>query len=99
MRLSPASCAAPLKLVNERVTPGVAGEVTAKLCASPYTLASTVAAAALSVLCAPGYDGSGAVLPASGSHAGSPTVFGLPSASASRIAVTGRHSRYAYFAS
>jgi hypothetical protein len=30
MRLSPASSAAALKLVNERVTPGSAGEVTEK---------------------------------------------------------------------
>src|SRR5262245_29754483 len=99
MRLRPASRAAAEKLVNERVTPGNAGDVSEKDCSSPYTLARTSAAAALIVLCAPGYDGSGAVFPASGSQFGSATVAGLPSLSASRIAVTGRQSAYAYFAS
>src|SRR6478609_3283009 len=99
MRLSPASVAAALKLSNDRVTPGSAGEVTANDWRSPKKLASTSAPAALIVLCAPGYDGSAAVLTESGSQVGSATVSGLPSVSARRIAVTGRQSRYVYLAS
>src|SRR5581483_6795638 len=99
MRLTPASSAAALKLVKDRVTPGSAGEVTANDCLSPKKLSSTSAPAALIVLCAPGYEGSAGVVPASGSQFGSATVSGLPSVSASLIAVTGRQTRYVYFAS
>jgi hypothetical protein len=45
-----------------------------------------------------GYDGSAAVT-ASGVQSGSPIVAGLPSVSARRMAVTGRHSWKWYFAS
>jgi hypothetical protein len=45
------------------------------------------------------YEGSGAVLPVSGSQFGSAVVSGLPSVAASRIAVTGRQKRWVYFAS
>src|SRR5689334_2568828 len=99
MRLRPASCVAALKLSNERVTPGSTGDVSENDWSSPKKAASTSAPAALIVLCAPGYDGSAGVLPASGSQFGSATVAGLPSVSARRIAVTGRQSWYMYFAS
>src|ERR1700746_3470119 len=99
MRLSPASDAAALKLSNDRVTPGSAGDVTANDWSSPKKLASTSAPAALIVLCAPGEEGAEGVLPASGSQFGSATVFGLASVSARRIAVTGLQSWYVYFAS
>src|ERR1700761_6455519 len=99
MRLRPASSAAALKLSNERVTPGSVGEVTENESWSPKKRASTSAPAALIVLCAPGYEGSAGVLPASGSQVGSATVARLPSVSARRIAVTGRQSWYVYLAS
>src|ERR1700746_1003989 len=99
MRLRPASSAAARKLSNDRVTPGSAGEVTENDSWSPKNRVSTSAQAALIVLCAPGYEGSAGVLPASGSQFGSATVAGLPSVSAGWIAVTGRHSWYVYFAS
>src|SRR5689334_5493378 len=98
MRLTLASAAACEKLANERCTPGRAVDVTDSAVRSPYIDASTDAAAALTVAWAPGYDGSGAVVD-SGVHAGSAAVAGLPSASAARIAVTGRHRRYVYLAS
>src|ERR1700751_630999 len=99
MRLNPASWAASRKLSNDQVTPGSAGEVTENDSWSPKNLASTSAPAALIVLCAPGYEGSAGVLPASGSQFGSATVAGVPSVSARGIAVTGRQSWYVYFAS
>src|SRR5262245_9518339 len=99
MRLRPASFAALPKLVDERGTPGSAVEGAENRVRSPEKAASTSAPAALIVLCAPGYEGSGAVLPASGSHAGSAVVAGLPSVSAIWIAVTGRQSLYVYLAS
>src|SRR3954469_20102096 len=98
MRLTVASSAASVKLWNERSTPGTALEVAVKEKSLPYMERSTIAAAALTVPCAPGYDGSGAVAE-SGVQVGSATVSGLPSASAFLIAVTGRHRAYAYFAS
>src|SRR5438105_3709542 len=54
----------------------------------PKMAASTVAPAALIVLCAPGYEGSAAV-GASASHVGLARVAGFPSVSASRMAVIG----------
>jgi hypothetical protein len=64
----------------------------------PKKAESTAAPEALIVLCAPGYEGSAAVT-ARGVQVGSPTVAGLPSVSARRMAVTGRHSWKWYFAS
>src|SRR3954447_8426032 len=98
MRLTVASSAASVKLWNERSTPGTALEVAVKEKSLPYVDASTLAAAALIVPCAPGYDGSGAVGD-SGVQFGSATVSGLPSVSAARIAVTGRQNAYVYLAS
>src|SRR2546430_13528604 len=97
MRLSVASSAAAERLSNERVTPGNTSDVTVKWSRSRLsTEMSTSNAAALITACAPGYEGSGVVLPTSGSHAGSLTVLGLSSVSAARIAVTGRHRLYVY---
>src|SRR6266851_466225 len=63
MRLTLASFAAAEKLVNERSTPGSTSEVTAKLSRSLWKkVASTSAPAALTTACAPGYDGSSAVV-------------------------------------
>src|SRR5437868_896828 len=90
IRLRVASWAAAANDSNERSVPGITSEVTLNLKGSvPSTSVSTAAAAALMTACAPGYEGSGAVLPTSGSQSGSTSVVGLPSVSAARIAVTG----------
>src|ERR1051325_1961738 len=98
MRLTLASSAASERLTKERSTPGSAGEVAVKATSLPYAAARMSAPAVLIVPCAPGYEGSGAVAD-SGVQFGSPVVSGLSSASAPRIAVTGRQKRYAYLAS
>ena len=87
MRLMPASRAASLRLVKVRTMPI---DSTLKVAASePVTARSTAAAAALKVLCPDVYDWKLGVV-SKGSHAASPAVASLPSASASRMAVIGR---------
>src|SRR5579871_1835406 len=94
MRLRPASSAAARKELNDRVTPGTPSEVTVKRTPSAsQKSASTAAAAPLNVLWPDVYDGKGGVS-SSGDHSLSASVSGLPSASAWRIAWTGRHRPY-----
>src|ERR1700722_14898450 len=100
MRLCVASSAAAEKLVNDRSTPGVTSDVTMKSRRScRRTAANTSAPTALITACAPGYAGSGAVLPPLGNQFDVGVVSGLSSAPASRIAVTGRQRVYVYLAS
>src|SRR5439155_11521947 len=90
IRLSVASSPAAEKLSKERSTPGRTSEVTLK--SKWFSRKKEIridAPAALIMACAPGYEGSGVVLPTPGSQFGSGTVFGLPLVAASRIAVTG----------
>src|ERR1700688_4716832 len=97
MRLRLASLSASAKLSKERVTPGSTSEVTTKLNGlRPKTALSTNSLPALIAACAPGYDGSAAVLVGCGSQFGSAAVSGLPSVAAARIAVTGRQKLYVY---
>src|SRR5437868_5303425 len=97
-RLIPASSAAWEKLVNERVTPGIASDVVVKAVWSPKNAARTVLAAPLKVLWPESYDGKLGVV-RSGVQVGSAAVAGLPSVSAARMAVIGRQKLYVYFAS
>src|SRR3954447_9094301 len=90
MRLRPALVAAASNDAKWRTTPGMASEATLRLTWCPNWAVSTLAAAALTALCAPGYDGSGAVL-ASAFHVGSAVTPGLPGVPA-RIAVIGRQN-------
>src|ERR1700693_3442903 len=64
----------------------------------PKSLASTVAAAPLTVECPDGYSGKAGVV-SRGVQVGSAGVSALPSVSASGIAVTGRQKTKWYFAS
>src|ERR1700730_1175766 len=98
MRLRPASFAAAWNPSNDRVIPGRASEDTVRCVFGSKKAESTAAAASLMALWAPGYDGSAAV-GTRGVHGGLPIVAGLPSVSAKRMAVTGRHSWYVYLAS
>src|SRR5712671_804288 len=100
MRLRVASSAAAEKLLKERCVPGKTSEVTLKLKLSrPKKERRTAAAPALMTAWAPGYEGSGVVLPTSGSQLVLPAVSGLPSASPARIALTGLQKLYVYFVS
>src|SRR5579864_5870322 len=98
MRLKPASVAAAWNPSNDRVTPGSASDDTVRCVSGSKKAESTVAAASLIALCAPGYEGSAAVV-TRGFQFGSATVAGLPSVSARRIAVIGRLNWYVYLAS
>src|SRR5262245_2044117 len=99
MRLWPASAAAAEKLANERVTPGRKSDPVVKLTASvPKKFTNTAAADELKVLWPEVYDGKFGV-PKSGVQVESCVVAALPSASAPRIAVTGRQKLTTYFAS
>src|SRR4051794_26193149 len=99
MRLRPASSAASEKRLNERVTPGKVSEVVVKRTSSvPKKEARTAAAAPLKVLCPEVYDGKGGVV-SSGAQLGSGAVSGLPSRSASWMAVTGRQKAKLYLQS
>src|SRR6185312_3259754 len=98
IRLRPASFAAAWKLSKERVTPGSASDDTLRCVFGAKKAESTVAAASLTALCAPGYEGSAAV-GTRGFQVGLPIVAGLPSVSANWMAVTGRQSWYVYLAS
>src|SRR3954451_16487696 len=97
MRLRPASVAASWNERKWRVVPGRLSLVTVMSARGPNALASTVAAAALIELWAPGYDGSGAVV-VSAFHVGSAARAALPGVPA-RMAVIGRHTLYVYLAS
>src|SRR5262245_24894063 len=89
MRLIPASSAAELNDLNDRVTPGSPSEVEEKLTRSvPKNAASAAEAAPLNELCPEVYAGNGGV-GNSGIHVGS----------LSRIAVTGRHTSNRYLQS
>ena len=91
MRLSIDSSAAAEKLVNERSTSARTSEVTLNSKWSSWkNEVNTSAPAAMTTAWAPGEEGSGVVLPTSGSQFGSTSVSGLPSLSAARIAVAGR---------
>src|SRR5262249_46669617 len=90
MRLRPASSAADWKLANDRSTPGSASELVTNG-SPPNNRVRTVAAAPLKVLWPEMYSGNGGVA-ISGSQLGSAAVAGLPSVSASGIAVTGRQN-------
>lgn len=92
MRLDPASSATSWNVANRRVTPGSASEVTARDHRGPYSWRSTRAPACETTLCAPGYAGSAGVV-ARLDQSGTPSVAGLPSSPARRIAVIGRQIR------
>src|SRR5687767_11824993 len=99
MRLAPDSSAAAQKLVNVRSAAAGFSDFRVKPTASvPKKSASTAAPAALKVLCPEVYAGNGGV-GMSGVQFGSAAVSGLPSASAARMAVTGRHRSKAYLQS
>ena len=98
MRLRPASCAAWLKLLKLRLTPGSVALVVVKALLSPNAAASTLDAAALKVLWPETYSGCGGVI-SSGRHASSTEVAALLSRSASWMAVSGRHKPKLYLAS
>src|SRR5881275_2828216 len=94
MRLRPASCAAAQKPSKERRWPGVPSDVVVKRTPSvPQKSPSAAAAAPLKVLWPEVYEGNGGVV-SSGRQFGSRSVSGLPSRSASRIAVIGRQRSY-----
>src|SRR5580693_7459522 len=78
------------KLVNLRVTPGMAFEPTLRDVSSPNVCDRICVAAALTQECAEGYSGKAGVV-ISGVHAPSGMVLSLPSVSPSWIAVIGRH--------
>src|SRR6185295_9366040 len=84
------------KLLNDRTTPGIRSDSTAKRVRSPKRFASTAPAAPLMHEWPDGYSGCAGVAN-SGIHAGSSVVAGLPSVAARGMAVTGRQKTYAYF--
>src|SRR6476660_9735513 len=89
MRLIPASFAAAENESNDRVTPGSASEVVENFTSSvPKRAASAAAPAPLKELCPDVYDGNGGV-----------GRSGVQVGSASRIAVTGRHTSKWYLQS
>ena len=77
------------KLLNLRVTPGIALETMLKEVSSPKVCDRTRVAAPLAQECADGYSGKGGVV-ISGVQAGSGAVASFPSVSASWTAVIGR---------
>src|SRR5437762_2113747 len=89
MRASLISSRAAEKLEKDRTTPSITSESVLKEVPLPKMLASTVAAAPLTVEWPEGYSGKAGVV-SSGVQLGSAVVSGLPSVSASGIAVTGR---------
>src|SRR3984893_9036239 len=95
-----ASCSAAPMESNVRTTPGTTSDVTGKWnWFTPRNIRRTDAPPALITAWAPGYDGSAAVLPTSGSQVASEIVNGLLSASPLQIAVSGRQRLYVYLAS
>src|SRR5258706_7814264 len=98
MRASLISSRAAEKLRKERTTPGIRSDSDWKRVVWPKNLASTRAAAPLTVECPDGYSGWLGVANR-GCHVGSSTVAGFPSVAARGMAVTGRQKTKWYFAS